>query len=127
MQETYSSSLKASISVLQIDVTDEKSIQAAKDEIETQFAKLDVLINNAGIIVYEPMDTLSALRQTFEANVFGQVIVTEAVEPLLKKSLKPYLIYVSSGQGSVTTRLDPNNEHRHIRGDPYRMSKSART
>ncbi|OTB07872.1 hypothetical protein M426DRAFT_19804 [Hypoxylon sp. CI-4A] len=125
MQHTHSSSLKSPISVLQIDVTDEKSIQAAKGEIETRFGRLDVLINNAGIIVYQPMDTLSALRQTFEANVFGQAVVTETLEPLLKKSSRPYLVYVSSQQGSVTSRLDPNYEHRHTRGDTYRMSKSA--
>lgn len=40
--------LKGTISVVQIDVTDEKSIQTVKENIEAQFGKLDVLINNAG-------------------------------------------------------------------------------
>ncbi|KAI4866037.1 putative short chain dehydrogenase/reductase [Hypoxylon rubiginosum] len=125
MQRTHSSSLKGAISVLQIDVTDQKSIQTAKDEIETQFGKLDVLINNAGLMVYQQMDTLTALRQTFETNVFGQVVVTETLEPLLKKSTDPYIVYVSSEQGSVTNRLDPNYQYRHLRGDSYRISKAA--
>jgi NAD(P)-dependent dehydrogenase (short-subunit alcohol dehydrogenase family) len=42
------SSLKGSVSLLQIDVTDQKSISAAKDDVETKFGRLDVLINNAG-------------------------------------------------------------------------------
>ncbi|KAI0095605.1 putative short chain dehydrogenase/reductase [Daldinia grandis] len=125
LQSTHGSSLKGTISTIQIDVTDQKSIHAARRQIETQFGKLDVLINNAGILIYQPTDQLTALRETFETNVFGQVMVTEALEPLLKKSAKPYVIYVSSEQGSVTSRLDPEYEYRNIRGDSYRMSKAA--
>ncbi|KAI1214423.1 putative short chain dehydrogenase/reductase [Annulohypoxylon truncatum] len=125
LQLAHGDSLKGSISVLQIDVTDQTSIQAAKEQIDTQFGKLDVLINNAGVIVYQQVDRLAALRQSFETNVIGQVMVTETLEPLLRKAIKPYVIYVSSGQGSVTKRLDANFEHRAIRGDPYRMSKAA--
>lgn len=111
--------------MIQIDVTDQKTIDAARKQIETQLGKLDVLINNAGILIYQPMDQLTALRETFETNLFGQVMVTEALEPLLKKSANPYIIYVSSEQGSVTSRLDPEYEYRNIRGDSYRMSKAA--
>ncbi|KAI1410996.1 putative short chain dehydrogenase/reductase [Hypoxylon sp. FL1857] len=125
MKAAYGDSLKGTISILQIDVTDTNSIQAAKDKIEADFGKLDVLINNAGIIVYQDVDKLTALRQAFEANVFGQMMVTETLEPLLKKATKPYIIYVSSEQGSITSRLDPNFVYRQIRGEPYRMSKAA--
>lgn len=45
-------SLKGTISLVQIDVSDEKSIQGAKHQIEAEFGKVDVLINNAGIIAY---------------------------------------------------------------------------
>lgn len=53
------------------------------------------------------------------------MVLTETLEPLLKKADKPYVVYVSSGQGSVTLRLDPDYLHRHVRGDTYRMSKSS--
>ncbi|KAI0427104.1 putative short chain dehydrogenase/reductase [Xylaria sp. FL1042] len=125
IRATLGDSLKAAISVVQIDVCDHDSIKAAKEHIEVQFGKLDVLINNAGIIVYEQVDTMTSLRRTFETNVFGQVVITEAMEPLLKKSPKPYVIYVSSEQGSVTERLNPEYKSRQIRGDHYRMSKAA--
>ncbi|KAI0601000.1 putative short chain dehydrogenase/reductase [Biscogniauxia sp. FL1348] len=108
-----------------IDVTDKESINTVKEHIDSQFGKLDVLINNAGIVAYQTADKLTALRQTFETNVFGQAILTEALEPLMKKATKPYIIYISSGQGSVTLRLDPEDPHRNVRGDAYRMSKSA--
>ncbi|RMZ84681.1 hypothetical protein DV737_g893, partial [Chaetothyriales sp. CBS 132003] len=126
LQSAHGSSLKAPISVLQLDVADQKSIQAAKSQIESEFGKLDVLINNAGIIVYQPVDALTALRQTFEVNVFGQMLVTETLEPLLKKAAtKPYVIYISSEMGSITKRLDPEFKFAQIRGESYRMSKAA--
>ncbi|KAI0168930.1 putative short chain dehydrogenase/reductase [Hypoxylon sp. FL1284] len=125
MKQAYGDALKGTASVLQIDVTDQPSIQAARDAVQAQFGKLDVLINNAGLMVYQQTDTLTALRQTFEANVFGQAVVTETFEELLKKSAKPYVIYVTSEQGSVTKRLDPTFMYYHLRGDPYRMSKAA--
>ncbi|KAH8701040.1 putative short chain dehydrogenase/reductase [Talaromyces proteolyticus] len=125
LQSTYGQSLKSSISVIQLDVCDQQSIQSAKAEIDTKFGKLDVLINNAGIIVYQQVDQLTMLRQTFETNVFAQQIVTETLEPLLQKSANPYVIYITSEMGSVTKRLDPTFKFDKIRGEPYRMSKSA--
>ncbi|KAK9349992.1 hypothetical protein V1505DRAFT_380269 [Lipomyces doorenjongii] len=125
IRSSHASSLKGSISLLPIDVTDQKSIVAAKEEVETKFGRLDVLINNAGVIVTRQTDTLTKLRETFETNVFGPVIVTETFEPLLKKSSNPRLIYTSSDQGSITNRLDPTYKWYKIRGDYYRMSKSA--
>ncbi|KAI8625037.1 putative short chain dehydrogenase/reductase [Xylariaceae sp. FL1651] len=116
---------KGNISLLQIDVTDIKSITAAKEQVESAHGKLDVLINNAGIIVTKPCDTLTNLRETFETNAFGPAVVTETFEPLLKKSAAPRLIYVSSDQGSITNRLDPTYKWYKIRGEYYRMSKAA--
>ncbi|KAF8196754.1 putative short chain dehydrogenase/reductase [Mycena galopus ATCC 62051] len=126
MRSEHGDSLKGTISVLQLEVTDPASIAAAKDHVESSFGgKLDILISNAGIIVTKPCDTITNLRETFETNVFGAALVTEAFEPLLKKAEKPLLVYVSSGQGSCTLRLDPEAPHREIRGDTYRMSKAA--
>ncbi|KAK9417350.1 putative Short-chain dehydrogenase/reductase SDR [Seiridium unicorne] len=76
------------------------------------------------IIVYHPADMISAFRQSFEANVFNQMLVTETLEPLLEKSRTPYVIYVSSETGSITTHLDPT-KYNKLRDKPYRISKSA--
>lgn len=125
IQSSGGGSLKGEISVVQLDVTDQKSIESAKEKVESQFGKLDVLINNAGIIAYQEPNLIKALGQSFEVNVLGQLRVTEAFEPLLKKSTNPYLIYVSSKQGSITERLGSDNRNREIRGDSYRVSKAA--
>lgn len=125
IQASNGSSLKGSISVAQIDVTKLETITAAKEQVEKQFGKLDVLINNAGIIAYQESDLVKATRQSLEVNVLGQMMVTDTFEPLLKKSAKPYIIYVSSEQGSITTRLDPDFKFRQLRGESYRISKAA--
>ena len=117
--------MKGSISLLQIDISNQASILAAKGEVENRHGKLDVLINNAGIFVTRDTDLLTKLRETFETNTFGPAVVTEAFEPLLKKSPSPRIIHVSSDQGSIASRLDPNYQYKQIRGNPYRMSKAA--
>lgn len=120
------SHLKDRIELIQIDITSQKSIETAKEHVETRFGKLDVLVNNAGIIVYRPeVDTLTSLREHFETNTFGTAICTEIFEPLLRKSSSPRLIHVSSDQGSITTRSDKTSKMYKIRGDAYRMSKAA--
>ncbi|KAI1263673.1 putative short chain dehydrogenase/reductase [Xylariaceae sp. FL1019] len=118
-------SLKGSISVVALDLTIQETIIAAKTQVEKEFGRVDVLINNAGIIFYQEADTLTSLRTTFETNVFGTALVTEAFVELLKKSNNPYLIYVSSGQGSITLRCDTTYKYYNVPGDHYRMSKSA--
>ncbi|KAI0182296.1 putative short chain dehydrogenase/reductase [Xylaria flabelliformis] len=125
LRATHGESLKSDISLLEIDVTKIDTITAAKAHVESTFGKLDVLINNAGIIVTKPCDTLTNLRETFETNAFGPAVVTETFEPLLKKSASPRLIYVSSDQGSIGNRLDPDYKWYSLRGDYYRMSKAA--
>lgn len=125
IKSLHGDALKGEVSLVRIDVTDIESVRAAQQDVESRFGRVDVLINNAGIIVTRECDTLTNLRETFETNAFGPAIVTEIFEPLLKKSSRPKIIYVSSGQGSMTLKLDPANPHRLIRGDFYRMSKSA--
>ncbi|KAK9371430.1 hypothetical protein V1509DRAFT_614674 [Lipomyces kononenkoae] len=120
---SHSSSLLGSLSLLQIDVTLESSILAARQDVETKYGKLDVLINNAGIIVYRPTDTLTRLRETFETNTFAPAIVTEAFLPLLRNSPNPRLIYVSSNQGSISWIF--SFEYFQVKGNEYRMSKAA--
>ncbi|KAI0403076.1 putative short chain dehydrogenase/reductase [Xylaria palmicola] len=125
LKTTNGETLKGTISVLQLNVTDQKSIVAAKEQVESEYGRLDVLINNAGIIVTKECDVLTNMRETFETNVFGTEVVTQTFLPLLKKSSAPRLIHVSSDQGSITNRLDPTSPGYHVPGEYYRASKAA--
>lgn len=125
IKSAHGDSLKSTISVLQLDVTSRESIIAARDAVDKTYGKADVLVNNAGILIVEPMDRLELLRTTFETNVFGPWYLTEVFESLLKKSAAPLVVNVSSDQGSITRKLDPTNPYAALPGEHYRASKAA--
>src|SRR5437867_6978685 len=95
---------------LEIDVADNDSVTTAALEFSNIEDHLDVLVNNAGIIVdgdnaiLEISDDL--LRNTLETNTLGALRVTRAFVPLLRKSKAPHVINVSSGGGQLTGGAD---------------------
>jgi NAD(P)-dependent dehydrogenase (short-subunit alcohol dehydrogenase family) len=95
---------------LEIDVADNDSVTTAAREFSNIEDHLDVLVNNAGIIVdgdsaiLEISDDL--FRKTLETNTLGALRVTRAFEPLLRKSKAPRVINVSSGGGQLTGGAD---------------------
>jgi NAD(P)-dependent dehydrogenase (short-subunit alcohol dehydrogenase family) len=101
------------IRFVRLDVTDPGSAEAAVDRIETEAGRLDVLVNNAGIMVewgVRTADVTAAqLREVYEVNVFGVVTVTSACVPLLRRSHNPRIVNMSSGLGSLATLSDPTN------------------
>jgi len=70
------------VTPLVLDVTNASQIQRAVGAVDT----LDVLINNAGIAIYDDLSNLEVLEQTFAVNFFGLLRVTNAFLPLLKRS-----------------------------------------
>ena len=95
---------------LEIDVADNDSVTTTAREFSNIEDHLDVLVNNAGIIVdgdnaiLEISDEL--LRKTLETNTLGALRVTRAFLPLLSKSKSPRVINVSSGGGQLTGGAD---------------------
>ncbi|MBO0696629.1 MAG: SDR family NAD(P)-dependent oxidoreductase, partial [Verrucomicrobia bacterium] len=91
---------------LEIDVADDASVIAAARELAKAVDHLDVLVNNAGIMVDGDEGILKIsddlLRQTLETNSLGPLRVTRAFADLLAKSKAPRVINVSSGGGQLT-------------------------
>jgi len=117
-------------SFVQIDVTDDHSVAAAVDTIRDRAGRLDILINNAGILgdVTSPEDmTVDQLRAVYETNVFGVVRVTNAFLPLLRESASPSVINVTSGLGSFTLIHDPERVESKYPLAAYGSSKTAVT
>src|SRR5437899_2792929 len=95
---------------LEIDVADNGSVTTAAREFSDLEDHLDVLVNNAGIIVDGDdaiLETSYALvRKTLETNTLGPLRVTQAFVLLLRKSKAPRVINVSSGGGQLTGGAD---------------------
>jgi NAD(P)-dependent dehydrogenase (short-subunit alcohol dehydrogenase family) len=93
----------AAVHPLQLEVTDDAQI-AALDEALPE--RLDALVNNAGIVVSGPLETLSAadLREQFDVNVVGAVALTNLVLPRLRAA-RGRIVFVSSLSGRVSTPM----------------------
>ena len=111
-----------SVETHQLDVTDDASVAALRDWIVGRFGRVDVLVNNAGVLLDRhstsvlelPIDTL---RATLDTNLFGALRVTQALLPLMKKSAAGRVVNVASSMGQLA-EMDA--------GAPaYRMSKTA--
>ena len=70
------------VTPLTLDVTSASQIQRAVDEVDT----LDVLINNAGVAIYDDLSNLEVIEQHLAVNFLGLLKVTHAFLPLLKRS-----------------------------------------
>jgi len=95
---------------LKIDVSDADSIRAAAEEFARQGDRLDVLVNNAGVLLDEDKSALTITREIFETtlrtNTLGPWLVAQAFAPLLKKSHEPRIVNVSSGGGQLEDGAD---------------------
>ncbi|MBH8558180.1 SDR family oxidoreductase [Hymenobacter negativus] len=119
----------AQVEPLQIDVTDDNSIKAARATVGQKTPILDVLINNAGILggMSQPAAStdISLIKEVFETNVFGVISVTQAFLDLLRQSPAPRIVNVTSGLGSLTLHNDPSWKYYAVKGAAYQPSKAA--
>jgi NAD(P)-dependent dehydrogenase (short-subunit alcohol dehydrogenase family) len=113
--------LGGGVQFLQLDVTDPASIVRAAQEFAAANSRLDVLVNNAAILLDREEGMLEldeeVLRQTLDANVLGPWRVAKAFAPLLRKSAAPRIVNVSSGGGQLS---EPSSW-----APAYCMSKTA--
>ncbi|RZK14332.1 MAG: SDR family NAD(P)-dependent oxidoreductase [Pedobacter sp.] len=117
------------IKAIEIDVTNSDSIVAAKNTIEQEQGKLDILINNAGVLGVNPQTATETavedIKSVFETNFFGVIQVTQTFLDLLKKSDEPRISNITSGLGSLTLHSDPSWKYYQVKAAAYGPSKSA--
>jgi NAD(P)-dependent dehydrogenase (short-subunit alcohol dehydrogenase family) len=89
----------------QLDVTDEKGIAQLARDVEEEFGRLDVLVNNAGISIDKGQHGVDAdldvVRETLEMNLFGAWRLCEAFVPLMQRNRYGRIANVSSGMGAL--------------------------
>lgn len=109
---------------LELDVTDRRHIASAADRIETEYGKLDVLVNNAGIFTDHEGTDIEVMRRSFETNFFGAYALTDSVLHLLKRSPAGRIVNQSSILGSLGTIL-ANEMYGRASAPAYTTSKAA--
>ncbi len=120
----------SNVEAIQIDVTDQDSVNAARVQIGKTTKILDILINNAGMSGGRENQSatntdISIYKKVFETNFFGVVRVTQAFIDLLQNSPQPRIVNVSSSQASLTLHSDPTWAFYNNKGAVYHPSKSA--
>jgi NAD(P)-dependent dehydrogenase (short-subunit alcohol dehydrogenase family) len=118
--------------VVKLDVKKQADIDVAAGQIESEFGKLDVLVNNAGVMIEKGWTknttsetTIENLRATFEGNLFAVFAVTKAMLPLLKKSEAGRIVNVSSILGSVSLQATKGSPTYNTKLFAYNASKAA--
>jgi NAD(P)-dependent dehydrogenase (short-subunit alcohol dehydrogenase family) len=95
---------------LKLDVTDEASIGKGASDLAKDADHLDVLVNNAGIIVDGDEAILKTshgqMEETFRTNTIGPLLAAQAFHSLLAKSDAPRIVNVSSGGGQLDGGAD---------------------
>jgi len=106
---------------VQMDVTSVESINAAQQSVTRQVGSVDVLVNNAAILLGENDDVLSLesddYRRTFATNLFGVIEVCRAFVPGMASAGYGRVVNVSSGAGQLSTMS--------TYAPAYSMSKAA--
>lgn len=114
---------------LQLDVTDQSSIDAALAEIRAKFGRLDVLVNNAGIVAEHSTDIdtteIGKVEEAMKTNFFGPLRMTKSALSLLEKSDAPRVVNVSSTLGSLNVLSAPDSPYADFRIIGYSCSKAA--
>ena len=89
------------IHVVQLNVTEERSINDAIHSIKSDVGKIDVLVNNAGYGLNGAFEDLAMeeIKAQYETNLFGVIRVTQAVLPIMRKQKSGIIVNISSGAG----------------------------
>jgi NAD(P)-dependent dehydrogenase (short-subunit alcohol dehydrogenase family) len=115
---------------VEIDPTDDVSVDAAAARAGDEYGRLDVLINNAGTAAprlgAEDL-TADGAMEGFAINVFGPIRVMHAFLPLRRAAEHPRIVNVSSGVGSFARLLTPGSVENAVMLPVYPATKAALT
>jgi NAD(P)-dependent dehydrogenase (short-subunit alcohol dehydrogenase family) len=127
----------AGVEAVPFDVTRPEDHQEVARHLEGRYGRLDVLVNNAGVMLEEAdfgapggFNTTSTvtpdvLRRTFETNFFAVVALTQALLPLLRRAPAGRIVNLSSVLGSLTLHADPSSGIYDKKAFAYDASKAA--
>lgn len=139
--EAAAATIDGDARAIQLDVTDQLSVEAAAERVAFELGRLDILIQNAAIAdagltldrsVEErahasrpSLVSIEEMRVVWNTNVFGVLTVYQAMLPLLRKTPGSCIVNLSSALASLTTATTLGHSNRAIFGPVYAASKTA--
>lgn len=93
--------LGAKAEIYQANVADKTQVDRMIEKIVGSFGKIDIVVNNAGIWVHNPIDAMSSdsLKETLDVNLYGSFYPVMAAVPYMKKQKSGNIIFISSTAG----------------------------
>jgi NAD(P)-dependent dehydrogenase (short-subunit alcohol dehydrogenase family) len=116
---------------IKLDVVNEADRAAAAKFIEREFGRLDILINNAAVMLdarggnHTSTTPMAILRETFETNFFAVVTLTQTLLPLIRKSEAGRIVNLTSILASLTLHATEGSPIYDAKSFAYDASKSA--
>ena len=118
--EAAVSGLPGTVRAVALDVSRDASVEALRERVEREYGRLDVLVNNAGILYddWEDASTadLATVQEAFNTNTLGAWRTCKAFVPLLRQGRSPRIVNVSSVSGSLSNMRE---------APAYSVSKAA--
>ncbi len=89
--------------LLEVDVTDNGAVTRAVNRIAEQEGRLDAVVNNAGYVLWGPVEETAVedIQREFDVNVFGAVRVAQAAAPMMRRQRSGVIVQISSISGLV--------------------------
>ena len=99
--EAFNKNHKESGFALKLDLTHQPEISKTVETVLSKFRRIDVLVNNAGLGFVGAIEeaSIEEVRNVFEANFFGSLMLTQAVLPIMRKARKGHIVQISSHGG----------------------------
>ena len=116
----------STLSVLQVDISSDDSINKAVQSISSTYGRLDILVNNAGAnfdgdLRDGKLSEREAFNKSWDTNVAGTQVLTSAAAPLLLKSSDARLLFITSGTSTLTETVvsaDSSEASKRINASP---------
>lgn len=96
------------VTAFQLDTTSAADISALAAWLQATYGRVDILVNNAGVLLDQQRGQgsvfaaeLDTIRETMDSNVYGPLLLCQALVPLMKENGYGRIVNVSSGMGQL--------------------------